>query len=217
MRKNSKNKSFYDSIYFDLLDAMKEESCPICFLIQRSESQYLDNLFYELVSDPGVREKLRKSYGFCGKHAKLAKRTGNPLGIAIIYEDISLTLREKIEKEKEIPLPGEGCIICKLVAEVEERYIQSFLKNFSKKNFQNLFRKSFGLCIHHFFYIHSRLSTQEEKRVLKEYELQKLDEYISQLREFIRKHDYRYSHEGFGREATCWKKIVDKIVGNYLS
>ena len=181
MRKKSKKKNFYDSVYFDLLDAMKEDVCPICFLIQRSEFQYMDNLFYELVSDPEVREKLRRSYGFCGRHAQLAKRIGKPLGIAIIYEDISFTLKEKIERDKEILFPGEGCIVCKLVNEVEERYIQGFLKNFNKRDFQDFYKKSFGLCICHFLVVYSRLSTQKEKEILKQYELQKLERYLSQL------------------------------------
>jgi len=30
MKKDPKEKGFYDSVYFDLVDAMKEENCPIC-------------------------------------------------------------------------------------------------------------------------------------------------------------------------------------------
>jgi len=93
-----KNFNFYDSMYFDLLDAMKKDTCPICFLVQKSEYRYIATLFYELVNDPGVRDKLRDSYGFCPRHARLAKRVGKPLGIAIIYEDICATLIERIEE-----------------------------------------------------------------------------------------------------------------------
>lgn len=216
MRKDSKGKGFYDGVYFDLLDAMKEEVCPICFLIQKSESLSMDNLFYELVNDPGVREKLRKSYGFCQKHARLAKKVGKPLGIAIIYEDICSTLREKIEKGEILSYPGKGCLVCKLVDEVEERYIRIFLKSFSKKNFQNLYQQSFGLCMQHFLVIYSRLSQEEERVILKEYQLHTLQKHLSKLGEFIRKHDYRFFHEGFGEESTSWKKVIDKVAGSYL-
>lgn len=42
-----------------------------------------------------------------------------------------------------------------------------------------------------------------------------LREYLPQLGEFIRKHDYRFSYEGFGKEATSWNKVVDKVVENH--
>jgi len=85
-RKSSGEKGFYDSVYFDLLDAMRQNTCPLCHLVRKSELRYMDTLFYELVNDVGAREKLRKSYGFCARHAQLAKKVGKPLGIAIIYE-----------------------------------------------------------------------------------------------------------------------------------
>jgi len=216
-KKDSTKKGFYDSVYFDLLDAMKEKICPICSLIQKSEYRYMDTLFYELVNDPGIREKLRKSYGFCTKHAQLAKKMGNHLGIAIIYEDICSTLTEKMEKVGEISYPGKSCPVCKLVDEVEERLLQSFLKNFSNKDFQERYRRSFGLCMPHFLLVYSRLTKQREKDTLKHWQLDTLREYLPQLKEFIRKHDYRFSHGGFGKEATSWREVVDKVAGNYHS
>lgn len=214
-KKDSKKESFYDSVYFDLLDAMRRKVCPICFLIQKSEYRYMDTLFYELVNDPGVREKLRKSHGFCTKHAQLAKKVGKPLGIAIIYEDICSTLVEKMEKGEKIPSPDKECPVCKLVEEVEEYYLQSFLKNFSCKDFQNRYKRSFGLCMPHFLAVYSRLSGQEEKDNLKQCQIHTLREYLLELEEFIRKHDYRFSYEEFGEEATSWNKVVDKVTGNH--
>ncbi|MFQ6065980.1 MAG: DUF6062 family protein [bacterium] len=214
-KKDSKKESFCDNVYFDLLDAMEKKVCPICFLIQKSEYRYMDTLFYELVNDPGVRQKLRKSYGFCTEHAQLAKKVGKPLGIAIIYEDICSTLVEKIEKEEEIPSPDRECPVCKLAEEVEERCLQTFLKNFSCKDFQNRYKLSFGLCMPHFFVVYSRLPAQKEKDNLKQCQLHALRECLPELEEFIRKHDYRFSYEGFGEEATSWNKVVDKVAGSH--
>lgn len=213
MRKDSKGKGFYDGVYFDLLDAMKEEVCPICLLIQKSEFRYIDTLFYELVNDPGVRGKLRESYGFCTEHAQLVKKMCKPLGIAIIYQDICSDLVERMEKGQLIFTSGKECCVCKLVNEVQEEYINTFLRNFSQKKFQRRYKQSFGLCMPHFLVAHSRLSEQEEKNILKQYQLQTLREYLPELEEFIRKHDYRFSGQGFGKEAISWKKVVDKIAG----
>ncbi|HHF98828.1 MAG TPA: hypothetical protein ENL39_05010 [Candidatus Aerophobetes bacterium] len=217
MKKEPEKKAFYDSTYFELLDAIKEEeSCPICSLVEKSESRYITSLFYELVNDYKVRERLRNSYGFCPEHARLARKLGNPLGIAIIYEDICSTIVEHMERGKEFFLPGKGCPVCELVNEAENRYIQTFLKSFSSKDFQKIYKQGFGLCMYHFLLVYSELSSREEKNILREYQLNKLREFSVQLTEFIRKHDYRFSREGFGKEATSWRRIVGKIAGSKM-
>ncbi|MBC7190590.1 hypothetical protein H5U35_10430 [Candidatus Aerophobetes bacterium] len=214
-REKERNKSFYDKGYFELLEAMKENTCPVCFLIKKSELSFMNTLFYEFVNDSRIRRKLRYSLGFCRLHAHLAIQTGTPLGIAIIYEDITLTIKEKMKKENELFSPGEGCLACKMVKEVEEQYIRVFLKNFSEKNFQDTYRNSFGLCMPHFLQAYLKLP-KKEKKMLKECQLQKLENYVLQLQDFIRKHEYRFSHEEFGEEAAAWKKVVEKIVGEHL-
>jgi len=65
----------------------------------------------------------------------------------------------------------------------------------------------------HFLVVYSRLPRREGKEILKQFQLHTLQEHLFQLGEFIRKHDYRFFHEGFGGESTSWKKVVDKIVG----
>ncbi len=213
VKKNSGKKDFYDVTYFDLVDAMKEKVCPLCLVIQKREYKYVDTLFYELVNDPGVREKLRKSYGFCTKHAQLVKKRGEPLGIAIIYQDICSTLVERMGKRQVLFTPGEKCCVCKVVDEVQEQYIHTFLRNFSQKGFQRRYEQSFGLCMPHFLVVYSRFSKQEEKNIFKQYQLHALREYLPELEEFIRKHDYRFSEKGFGKEALSWRKVMDKIAG----
>ncbi len=213
VKKNRGNKDFYDVTYFDLVDAMKEKVCPLCLLIQKREYKYIDTLFYELVNDPGVREKLRKSYGFCTKHAQLVKKMGKPLGMAIIYQDICSSAVERMEKGQVLSISGEECCICKVVDEVQEQYIHTFLRNFLNKKFQARYKQSFGLCMPHFLVVYSRLSEREEKNTFKEYQLHALREYLPELEEFIRKHDYRFSDKDFGKEALSWKKVVDKIAG----
>jgi hypothetical protein len=43
---------------------------------------------------------------------------------------------------------------------------------------------------------------------------QKLTDLTGELAEFIRKNDYRFSPEGYGREGDSWKRAVAKAVGN---
>ncbi len=54
-----RKRSFYDSVYFDLLDAMRKNISPICLLTEKSERRYSRTLFYELY---------KQSFGLCMHH-----------------------------------------------------------------------------------------------------------------------------------------------------
>jgi hypothetical protein len=36
---------------------------------------------------------------------------------------------------------------------------------------------------------------------------------LKELAEFIRKHDYRFSHEGSGKQSNSWRRAVEMMVG----
>ena len=81
--------------YFDLLDALKKPGCPLCNRINELSLRFLDNLFYERVTDVGTRVNLAKAKGFCNWHAWMSMEVPNSgSGIAIIYK-ISLIPRSE--------------------------------------------------------------------------------------------------------------------------
>jgi len=76
--------------YFDVLQACESPGCPICFLGQKAVKSYLDIILFESVNDPGIRDELRLSWGYCYQHAWLLPTigVGNLPGIAVIYQDL---------------------------------------------------------------------------------------------------------------------------------
>ena len=73
-----------------LIEACREQGCPVCRLEQQGVERYLDRQFYENVNSPAWRDSLRASFGFCHEHAWLAvnQRLGDALGFSIIYRDL---------------------------------------------------------------------------------------------------------------------------------
>jgi hypothetical protein len=57
--------------YFKLVNACQESGCPICHLVTKCSQEYLDQLFYESVTDVPIRLNLMKSFGFCNWHTWL--------------------------------------------------------------------------------------------------------------------------------------------------
>lgn len=88
------------TLYFNLLDAFKDpdHGCPICVLVTRRVSNYLDGLSYENVNDPGIRTTLREAHGFCNHHAwQFVEEQRDSLGVGIIYRDILRHLQEEMQ------------------------------------------------------------------------------------------------------------------------
>jgi hypothetical protein len=83
-----------DRTAFDLLDEMGEGSqqggpdCPVCRLVSKKVTAYLDAIAYENVNDLGVREELRSSLGYCAAHGQEWLKMRNTLATALIYRDV---------------------------------------------------------------------------------------------------------------------------------
>jgi nucleotide-binding universal stress UspA family protein len=75
--------------YFDLIDAFKDQGCPLCNRMKELSLKFLDNLFYERVTDVWTGAGLTKAKGFCNWHAWISTEISNSnSGIAIIYKDL---------------------------------------------------------------------------------------------------------------------------------
>ncbi|MCX7855742.1 MAG: DUF6062 family protein, partial [Anaerolineae bacterium] len=73
----------------DLREALSQPGCPVCRLVERDTGRYLDNLLWENVNDPGLRQEIRRALGFCREHTRvLVSRPGVSLGLALIARDV---------------------------------------------------------------------------------------------------------------------------------
>ncbi|MGE5584814.1 MAG: DUF6062 family protein [Bacillota bacterium] len=140
MRRSSPHKHM---TYYNLRDAMAKPGCPICRLASEAVAHYLETFLYENVNDPGIRADLRRSNGFCPRHAGLLRDHGDPLGHAIIYGDLVDHLLGSLESllracgsgsarspatrtvgsRADDLLPGRECPACLVAREAEQRYI----------------------------------------------------------------------------------------------
>jgi len=222
--------------YFNLLDALKEKGCPVCNLVQKAIHMSMDSFLYELVNDPSVRKKIQKSLGFCNTHAWQLQKFGDGFGLSIIYNELLGMLNDRIlltdPKKDAINIKAllkelaggkakanyqekskASCPVCNDLRDCEKRYIAAFIEGFNEAEFRVAFGGSFGLCLAH---IVSVLATCQDKELIKELlkaESEKICNLRKELDEFERKHDYRFSKEGFGKECDSWMRAIEKMIG----
>jgi len=234
------NKDATDPYRFDLEDAFGKPGCPVCWLLTRHDERSFDSLLYEFVNDVGVREEIRRALGFCNYHAWILCQVATDLtagrlsvgmgktGIGIIYLDLVETVIKRLKalsfsasrrhaKTASLATPSESpdtiCPMCSARAQFELWYLESILRNITVKDFAEKYAACDGLCTIHLLTTLELPGFDGNKRVLAADEIRRLEELSIDLHEFLRKHDYRYASEGFGKEADSWLRALRKISG----
>ena len=223
--------------YFDLKDALKIPGCPLCNRVRDLSWKFLDNLFYERVTDVWTRVGLRKAKGFCNWHAWMSAEIRNSnSGIAIIYKDLLdaevsrlfewVKARDTSGKKRRLKLPKRvqcvflsswtdksTCPICESISEHERIEIHTLLDFIDEEAFSQGFEKSSGICIRHLIHIIQTSGEHPNLSLLAEKQLKKYQSLSEELEEFIRKLDYRFSKEPKGSEVDSWKRVIKQFSG----
>ncbi|PKO22629.1 MAG: hypothetical protein CVU38_08445 [Chloroflexi bacterium HGW-Chloroflexi-1] len=217
-----------DTLYHELLDALRAGGCPLCRLGRKASDSYLDALIYEGVTDPDLREKLRDARGPCCRHAwRMAAQRGSVLGTAIVYRDVVNTLIKALEAQTpsrsrwlgggsalaERLAPSRECPACRLEAEAVKRAAKTLLKHLKSPEIAAGYVVAGGLCLPHFQIVLAQAGTGAQD-VLARWQADALSPLRDELDELIRKHHYRFAGEAIGEtEADAWTRAVAAVVG----
>lgn len=208
--------------FYNLLDAFSE-GCPFCSLIKKNIHKYMDDFLYESVNDPGLRKEVRRSLGFCNRHAWQLQKFNDGFSTAIVYEEVLRDVIHGLEGSEGFSsifksfvhneASDAGCVICKEEKDTEQRYLSVFIENFMDAELQARYTDSFGLCFPHFLDVLKHCKNQEIVKQLIACELKKTRSLHVEIKEFLRKQDYRFSKEGFGHEKDSWIRAIEKVLG----
>jgi len=204
------------SVYFDLLEAFKGKGCAVCGLLARDVRAYVFNLLYENVNDVKMRSRLRQSLGFCRVHAALLIHGGNPLGIAIIYQDILQSLREILSDRDLVPSGDtKPCPACAHRRAFEQIYVGTAASHIHGDEFDHALHTSEGLCLDHLTQLNNCFQDDATRDQLLSLHATKLERSRSNLAEFLRKQDIQFRNEtSFPEEQESCERAIDFLVGN---
>ena len=203
------------SAWFDVVEACKGNGCPMCTLLTKVVHGYFTHLLYEDVNDVAVRSQLRESSGFCRDHAFVLIDSGNPLGVAIIYQDIlNNTYAQLSHGQTESLGPGPDCPACIYRNQFEVSYLDVLAEYPRNAELSRALRESEGLCLHHLKQLTDRIHNDELKNDLLQVHERKLGVFRRNLAEFVRKQDIQFKNETVSPEekAAC-ERAIDFLVG----
>lgn len=136
--------------FFELINVMSSNECPLCFLLKDKIKKYFEDLLYENINDIPFRENFRKNYGFCNYHTIVFASHNDSLAMSLVYSDLLSEVVRKIkDKEKKFIPKEKKCIVCQQIEEMEQRYISIICSYLDDEEFKQKLQKSFGFCIPH--------------------------------------------------------------------
>lgn len=215
-------------------EAIALPGCPVCRLVVQRVAQTLESIQDELVLDPAYRERVDSAWGFCTVHAQQWLEQAQPLSTAIIYEAVL----GRIDRELERTVPGRTggalrarlpgarsnrpceqlvesrtCPLCETRAEQERQVIAQLLDELRSTPFRERYLGSDGLCIVHLNLALCAGPDATALDALRTRMQRTHDALRGQLREVIRKHDYRYRDEIAGPEWAAVEQAVRQVAG----
>ncbi len=225
--------------YFDVVEACQESGCPICRLSRREVKKYLDAILYDCVTDPGIRDVLRLSRGYCHTHGWQLSTVGRGylLGISILYEDVLDVVQTDLKKMRPGQAKGNAltrlfsakksisdsavhdqqprCPACLVVDEVETMGLKLLCKALGEDDeaMLNALKASEGLCLQHLRQAFALISDSAVGDILITVTHARITNIRAGLKEFIRKNDHRFQHETIGDERDSWKHALSFLVG----
>jgi hypothetical protein len=225
--------------YFQLLDAFRETGCPVCRLLDQGAFKALDGLMYEQVNDPGTREQLVASHGFCNWHAwKLLTVRNSALGTALIYRHLLQETLDHLDgagsgdraRKGERWLRGRlgvrsarpvlawrrkktRCFLCRLAGQMELDTLRTVLDFLREPEFAEPFTRCDGLCLPHLCRAVELAPDHPGVPALLEIHQRRWQDLVWELGEFARKFDYRYADEARGQENTSWLRALEALAG----
>jgi hypothetical protein len=210
---------------YELRLASHKPGCPVCTLIHRAGTRYMEGTFNESMLDPDVRQKLVKSLGFCFNHTwqSINLKLSDALGQAILYQDLVKDAIKRIEENGQNSgsqltnalEPVAACPACLIEEAALERILGTITVALRNEDFVTEFKQSSGLCLPHLQRLLPKLDRKRQATILG-FQSACLENLKGELAEFIRKSDYRFRDESIGKEGDSYKRAADMIHGKRL-
>jgi hypothetical protein len=110
-------------------------------------------------------------------------------------------------------LPQAECPACRQRDAMEKRNVETLLEYIDDPELGQALRRSDGLCLPHFRQALNGVADKATYETLVEIQLEAWTRLRDQLKEFVRKQDYRFRDEGLGTESSSWIRAIEQISG----
>lgn len=215
----------------------------MCKLWRDEEIRYIETLLSnEMVMDPGVRNEIVRSRGFCNRHmheivkvAETPGRTEDGVGFVMFMTDAVEMLDKDLDEDLALIDESQttenvlrklsrrsldrraSCPVCSWISRIHRIHCEPFFELLHNEEYRVWYETGPGLCMPHFqFVLQIADFTEVARSSLKTVFLaqkRKMREVLGLCNEYIRKSRWNSRNEPRGAEATVKDLILIKIAG----
>ena len=196
--------------------ALNSPGCPVCRLAQEAGRDFLIHVLRQGKAHADVYERVRDAGGFCEDHTRVLRRLGvERLGdrrsLASLYGLLLGDLASDLA-------PRGPCPACEVAMEYE-RVGLTALRDLvhpvtGNPDLRERFEEGEGLCLSHFVAVALLVEDRESFGILTDVQARSWEVLSRDLKEYLRKHDYRFSREPkTPAEVRSWVLAVGAISG----
>lgn len=213
----------------DLVAAFNGDGCSICRLVDDQIQRLIATLERECVMDPESRAELRAAGGFCAVHAGMWQRSASVLATAHLYGDLMQRVLEELEELKpprsgtfsrrrasagrsRLLEPEAPCRLCAGASQTAVHFARVFGQAIDDEPIRSAYRSG-TLCLPHGQLVLEHTLTVDAYHAVRDHLAAQAAETLADLREIVRKHDYRFQGESSGAEAGAGKRAVRLVNG----
>lgn len=219
--------------------------CPICSIEKKSDDDFIEALFSEMVMDVRLNPQLVKDYDFCHEHFEKLYRYPDKCGLAVLTNRILYMKREALrlslknnavpkksffksfilkEKPEMLNKKTKACLLCTRLESTMDNYLETLIILWLKdENFKELYKKSKGLCLKHLSLIlelaEGKIKNESEKSEFMSTTIKLQEDNMAHLQEelewFISKFDYRFKDEPWKTSKDSLIRTIQKLIGNF--
>ncbi|MCL4454773.1 MAG: hypothetical protein M1157_03935 [Deinococcus sp.] len=188
---------------YDLLEALAEPYCSICYMARRAARAYLEGVFADGINDLVVRDDWRRRGGLCSRHWQEVRELDSPmLSATILLQDL---LPSRLAFLQKVLWRPPDCPACAVEAKAELRYL-SALQQIPQWQVAAAWEVGKGfLCLKHL--------SQLPDGSLRSLFSGRIKDLLNELAELERKNDYRYIHEPIDKEGDSWLRAIRALGG----
>lgn len=207
--------------YFKVLEAVqKNRDCPLCALEKEAVHSYFDAFLYENVNNPGARDALRASRGYCSYHAHHLAGFHDTLALSILYKDQVLLAASFIEKTASRMnilqewIKHDLCPACRQAIQIRDHYAGILAKGLAEPEMREAFLANDHTCLNHWLMVMDQFQDEGLKGKLAGKMRERLAVLAERLEQYCQ--DCQKNAEGETFDSPhrfAWKEAIETTVG----
>ena len=227
----------------ELRAAYGREGCPVCLVVLQYVEHAMDGWEFEGFTDMEHRHQLIRSRGFCPLHTWQLAQRHNAFQLALIYNEVLTDVLQELDaddsqasassstskrgslwskgwrkknQQDDMRPAFEDCPFCQSRATAQERLISTLVQLLVADEERTLLSRSTGLCLTHLSLARQFAEKRYPETLPHLLACQRtcIQRVLEEVRELVRKHDYRFSDEPHGDEMLSWRRGAELCAGN---